>query len=85
MELGLADSPTIDSLGFFVAMGTPNEKIVELREAVRLVLRSPATLTSMQVTGLEPMPLDVSYPDQISRERAEWRKRIDSRHFEADR
>ena len=81
LELGLAETGTVDSVGFFVTNRLPAQGLTDLREALALALGAPATIAAVEAAGLRPIPPDVDYAAQIAREHAEWQSRVDRHHF----
>ena len=83
-ELGLAESPTVSSLGCFISARTPPDMILALRDAIGLTLIEPSVVSAIDAAGFQAMPAGIDYRAQIAGERAEWVTRIARLDFSAD-
>jgi tripartite-type tricarboxylate transporter receptor subunit TctC len=72
-ESGFAIDMPEETLGVFLKIGTPEQKVQELKTAVRAVLNLPDVLEAMAEKGMRPMlASDEDYPAAVARERATW-------------
>lgn len=84
MELGLSDSPSDASVGFFISPRTPSSLLEDLRVAIRQTMEAPAVRASMDVACVLPMPANADYELMIYREGLDWKTRVAKYGFSAD-
>jgi tripartite-type tricarboxylate transporter receptor subunit TctC len=84
VEIGLAESPTESSTGFYLSARTPPEKIAELNDAIHAAMLEPSVRKAMDLADWPPLDPGVDYAQLVASERADWQARIARHGFSAD-